>query len=227
MHIKGKDSQPEENTNISIEGTNLEKVKDFKYLGSIKSENGNCKADVKSRIGMAKQKMLQLNNIWKDRGMPKELKLKILRCLIWPVVKYGCEAWTLKKEEERMINAVEMWLYRRLLRVSWKDRRTNNSILEELSVQRKLLLDIQKRRLKYMGHAIRNTKTDLMATVLQGKVEAKRNRGRPPASYMSYTTEYSGLKLSEVVHQSRDRDVWRDVVAGCGAPTVEDGDGNR
>ena len=84
----------------------------FKYLGSIKSSDGTCLKDVKTRIAMAKQKMLQLNNIWKDRGVPNSLKIIILKCLVWPVVMYGCEAWTLRKEEEKKINAAEMWFYR-------------------------------------------------------------------------------------------------------------------
>ena len=74
--------------------------------------------------------------------------MAILKCLVWPVVLYGCEAWTLKQDDQNKINAIEMWLYRRLLRVSWKDKITNGRILEELGVARKLLNEAQKRRLK-------------------------------------------------------------------------------
>ena len=109
---------------------------------------------------MAKQKMLQLNNIWKDRGIPNDLKVQILKCLVWPVMLYGCEAWTLRKEEENKINAAEMWFYRRLLRIQWTEKRTNDSVLEELSVKKEVLNIIIKRRLKYVGHANRNSKTD-------------------------------------------------------------------
>ena len=100
MHIKGKDSQADEHNIIKVKGIQLEKVDHFKYLGSIKSSDGTCLQDIKTRIAMAKQKMLQLNNIWKDRGIPIELKMPLLKCLVWPVIMYGCEAWTLKKEEE-------------------------------------------------------------------------------------------------------------------------------
>ena len=161
---------------------------------------------------MAKQKMIQLNNIWKDRGILNFLKIDILKCLIWPVVTYGCEAWTMKKEEDRKINAAELWFYRRLLRIQWTEKRTNESVLEELSVKPELLSTINRRKLRYLGHANRNTKTNLMTTVLQGKIEAKRNRGRPPISYMTNITETSGLSLSEVVHMSRNRQQWRETV---------------
>ena len=93
---------------------------------------------------MAKQKMTQLNNIWKDRGIPNFLKINLLKCLIWPVVIYGCEAWTLKKEENRKINAAELWFYRRLLRIQWTDKRTNESVLEELTVKPDLLSTINR-----------------------------------------------------------------------------------
>ena len=112
------------------------------------------------------------------------LYLYCLKCLIWPVVLYGSEVWALRKDDENRIQAAEKWFYRRLLRVKWTDKRTNESVLKELGVQCLMLSEISKKRLKYLGHANRNTKTDLMTTVLQGKVEAKRNQGRPPTSYI-------------------------------------------
>ena len=99
---------------------------------------------------------------------------------------YGCETWTMKKAEEKRIEAAELWFYRRLLRVSWKDRRTNDSILEELGTDRKILPLIKERKLKYLGHASRNTKTSLMKTILEGKTESRRGKGRPPASYQHH-----------------------------------------
>ena len=105
------------------------------------------------------------------------------------VMIYGCEAWTLRKNDEKRLEAAEMWCYRRLLRVTWKDKRTNDSVLTELSVEKQILKEINGRRLRYLGHASRNTKTDLMKTVLQGKTEGKRKSGRPPTSYMINITE--------------------------------------
>ena len=90
-----------------------------------------------------------------------------------------------------------------------------------------MLSEISKKRLKYVGHANRNTKPDLMTTVLQGKVEAKRNQGKPPASYIDNVKADSGLQLYEVIHQRRDRDRWRPVVAKSGAPTDGHGLGDK
>ena len=153
-------------TDFKVGGEVLEKVADFKYLGSNKSVDGICIKYIKTRIGMAKQKMLQLRNLWKDSSIPTELKIRLLKCLIWPVVMYGCEAWTLRKSEESRLNAVEMWLYRCLLGVKWQQKRTNDSILEKLGVERRLLLEVNLRKLRYIGHSNRNQRTDLMTTVL-------------------------------------------------------------
>ena len=113
-----------------------------------------------------------------------------------------------------------MWFYRRLLRVKRTDKRTNESVLKELGVQRLMLSEISKRRLKYLGHTNRKAKTDLiLTTVLQGKVEANQNQGRPPTSYIDNVKADSGLQLYEVIHQNRDRDRWWTVVARSGAST--------
>ena len=181
MHIPSSKA-PETPPEIKINQVGLENVEHFKYLGSIKTANGTCSKDILTRIGMARQRMLQLQNIWKDRSVPTQLKVKILECLVWPIMLYGCETWTTKQAEDKKIEAAEMWFYRRLLRVSWTERRTNVSILQELGRDRMLLNIINQRRLKYIGHAMRNTKTDLMKTVFQGKVQSKRRQGRPPAS---------------------------------------------
>ncbi|RUS69941.1 hypothetical protein EGW08_022297 [Elysia chlorotica] len=212
---------------IKVDNSKLEYVQCFKYLGSLKENNGSCSKDVRTIIDMAKQKTIESNNIWKDMGIPTTLKMAILKRLVWPVVLYGCEAWTLKQEEQNRIHATEMWLYRRLLRVSWKEKRTNDSILKELGVTRKLLSEIHKRRLRYTDHAIRNTKTDLMKPVLQGKFAGKKGKGRPPTTLIDNIEKSSGLSLHQISQRSRDRNKWRAVVMSAGDPIDEHGDGYK
>ena len=132
-----------------------------------------------------------------------------LKCLIWPVLLYGCEAWTLKKADITRLEAAEMWLYRRLLRISWTEKRTNASILEQLGTTRKITPEINKRRLAYIGHATRNKKTDLMISVLQGKTETKRKQGRPPITYHENIKKASQLEISEMTRKAQDRNKWR------------------
>ena len=114
------------------------------------------------------------------------------------------------------------------MRVKWTDRRTNESILNELGTTRKLLILMQRRKLKYVGHALRNERTDLMTTVLQGKVNGKRNRGRPPASLVINITYISGKKLQEVTSLSQDRECWRQLVrTSCVTGNTALGDADR
>ena len=134
----------------------------------------------------------------------------------------------MKKEDERQVEAAEPWFYRRLLSVKWTDRRTIKSILNELGTTRKLLILVQRRKLKYAGHALRNERTDLMTTVLQGKVNGKRNKGRPPASLVKNITYISGKKLQEVTRLSQDRGCWRQLVrTSCVTAYTASGDADR
>ena len=120
-----------------------------------------------------------------------------------------------------------MWLYRCLLGVKWQQKRTNHSILEELGVERRLLLEVNLRKLRYIGHANRNQRTDLMTSVLQGRVQSTRRRGKPATTLISNVRSFTGLKLSEVIHESRDRQNWRTTVATRRAATFTHGDADR
>ena len=99
----------------------------------------NCSKDTRSRIGMAKKRMLDLVPIWKDRGINNDLKIKLVRSLVWTVLIYGAEGWTLTKADEKRIEAAELWIYRRILRVSWTEHRIDESILTEFNTTKQLL----------------------------------------------------------------------------------------
>ena len=133
-----------ENVSIDVDGETIAKANSFKYLGAIKTSTGSCSEDIKARIGRAKKATMELDTIWKDRGIRKELKMKLVKALIWPVITYGAEGWTLKKDDERRLEAAEMWCYRRLLRISWTEKRTNKSIVDERQTRRELLAQIIK-----------------------------------------------------------------------------------
>ena len=103
--------------NIRVNNDPVEKVKQFKYLGSLKSTDGDCSKDVNARIAMAKRRMCELTTLWKDRSIPVALKMRLVKTLVWTVLSYGAEAWTLKVRDERKITSMEMWLWRKMLRI--------------------------------------------------------------------------------------------------------------
>lgn len=201
------------NYKIQIEGDCVEQVESFKYLGSLKSATADCTPDIKARIGNAKGKMMQLENIWKDRNLSTPLKLQILKALIWSVLLYGAEGWTLKKADENRINAAEMWLYRRLLRVSWKEKRTNESILQELGVERQLLSLVAKAKIGYYGHIARGSGSPLALLTIEGKVEGKRRRGRQRKQWFDNIKEWTNLEINRAKRLAQDRTTWKSATA--------------
>ena len=204
----GNDYQP-----IVIQNEEVERVEHFKYLGSIKTEDGFCTKDINARLAMGKQRMVQLENIWKDKTISMQLKLKLMKCLVWTVMSYGAEGWTLRQQDIQKIESAEMWLYRRLLRVKWEDKRTNVSILEEIGAKRELVSIVMKRKLSFFGHAVRNKKCTLMNDVMQGRLEAGRKQGRPRTHYIQNVREWTGMNTYSVYNTARRRDEWRTVVS--------------
>ena len=115
----------------------------------------------------------------------------------------------MKKNDEKRLNAAEMWFYRRLLRVSYKDRRTNESILKELNTSLRMLSSVYSRKLKYLGHTIRNKKCQLMKLAIQGKFQGKRRRGRPQTAFLDNVQKVTGLSTVEIFRAAEDRERWR------------------
>ena len=199
--------------NIRVNNDPVEKVKQFKYLGSLKSSDGDCSKDVNARIAMAKRRMCELTTLWKDRSIPVALKMRLVKTLVWTVLSYGAEAWTLKVRDERKITSMEMWLWRRMLRISWMEKRTDISILQELEIKRELLGHVRKRKLTYYGHLCRDHGCQLTKTVVEGYVEGRRRRGRPRKQYIDNIKQWTQLTTSQCVRAAEDRSRWKQLVS--------------
>ena len=194
--------------NIRVNNDPVEKVKQFKYL-----TDGDCSKDVNARIAMAKRRMCELTTLWKDRSIPVALKMRLVKTLVWTVVSCGAEAWTLKVRDDRMITSMEMWLWRRMLRISWMEKRTDNSILQELEIKRELLGHVRKRKLTYYGHLCRDHDCQITKTVVEGYVEGRRRRGRPRKQYIDNIKQWTQLTTSQCVRAAEDRSRWKQLVS--------------
>ena len=157
---------------------------------------------------MAKKRTLDLVQIWKDRGINSDLKMKPARSLVCTVLAYGAEGWTLKKADEKRIESAEKWIYRRMLRVSWTEHRTDESILTELNTTRQVLGFVVRRKLSYFGHTMRDGGCELVTCVIKRKVSGKRRRGRPNTSYRSNITKWINESMERITRDTRDRDEW-------------------
>ena len=144
-------------TSWEIDGETVETVSDFMFLGSKITEDGDCSHEIKRRLLFGRKVMTNLDSIFKSRDITLSTKIHLVKAMIFPVVMYGCESWTIKKAEHWKIDAFELWYWRRLLRIPWIARRSNLSILKEISPEYLLEGQILKLKLQYFGHLIRRT----------------------------------------------------------------------
>ena len=139
-------------TSWEIDGEIVEIVLDFIFLGSKITEDGDCSHEIKRRLLLGRKVMTKLDSIFKSRDITLPTKAHLVKAMVFPVVMYGCESWTVKKAERRRIDAFELWCWRRLLRVPWTSRRSNQSILKEISPGCSLEGMMLKLKLQYFGH---------------------------------------------------------------------------
>ena len=138
--------------------------------------DGDCSHEIKRRLLLGRKVMTNLDSILKSRDITLPTKVRLVRAMVFPVVMCGCESWTIKKAEHRRIDAFELWCWRRLLRVPWTARRSNQSILKEISPEYSLEGLMLKLRLQHFGHLMGRTHS-LEKTLMLGKIEGRRRRG--------------------------------------------------
>ena len=163
-------------TSWQIDGETVETVADFIFLGSKITADGDCSHEIKRCLLFGRKVMTNIDSVLKSRDITLPTKVHLVQAMVFPVVMYGCESWTIKKAECGRIDAFELWCWRRLLRVSWTARRSNQSILKEISPEYSLEELMLKLKLQYFGHLIRRTDS-FGKTLMLGKVEGRRRWG--------------------------------------------------
>ena len=163
-------------TSWQIHGETVETVADFTFLGSKITPDGDCSHEIKRHLLLGRKAMTNLDSILKSRDITLPTKVHLVKAMVFPVVMYGYESWTIKKAECRRIDAFELWCWRRLLRVPWTARRSNQSILKEINPEYSLEGLMLKLKLQYFGHLMRRTDS-LEKTLMLGKTEGGMRRG--------------------------------------------------
>ena len=164
-------------TSWQIDGETVETVTDFIFLGSKITADGDCNHEIKGRLLPGRKVMTNLDSILKSRDITLLTKVHLVKAMVFPIVMYGCESWTIKKAQHQRIDASELWYWRRLLRVPWTARRSNQSIIKEISPGCSLEGLMLKLKLQYFGHLMRRTDS-LEKTPILGKIEGRRSRGQ-------------------------------------------------
>ena len=188
----------------------MKTVSDFIFLDSKITADGDCSHEIKRHLLLARKVMTNLDNILKSRDVTLPTKVHLVKAMVFPVVTYGCESWPVKKAERRRTDAFELWCWRRLLRVPWTARRSNQSILKEISPGCSLEGLILKLKLQYSGHLMRRVDS-LEKTLMLGGIGGKRRRGRQRMRCLDGITELI-VSLSELRELVMDREAWHAVI---------------
>lgn len=203
-----------QNARLTHNGEDIERVKKFSYLGTWVCEDWSSDVEIKCRIEKARSAFMKFKNVLTNSDFDLDLRVRFTKCYVWSVLLYGMEGWTLKVRNMNRLEAFEMWVYRRILKIPWTARETNEEILRRMGRERELLSTIKRRKTAYLGHVMRNERYHLLQLIIEGKIEGRRGLGRKRMSWLRNVKHWTGIRTTgELIHATGERERWSELIA--------------
>lgn len=201
------------NTSININGQNLESVQSYIYLGREMNKTLDHSREIRRRIEIARSGFTKMRSLLCHPKLAITIRLRTLKCYIWSLLLYGCETWTLKQDDIKKIEAFEIWLYRRMLKISWTSRTTNETVLNRMNTRPHLASTIKIRKTSYLGHVMRHKEYEQIQLILEGKIDGKRGIGRKKKSWLRNIRDWTHTSGNDLIHRAKDRENYAILIA--------------
>lgn len=206
--------QPHADASLQIDQRDIERVAQFKYLGCYITEQLDPDKEIKCRIETARTTFMKMRSFFSNDNLNLKLRQRMIRCYIWSVLLYGAETWTLKAAAVNRLEAFEMWLHRRMLRIPWTAMQTNEAVLNRAGAVRELFQTIKIRKISYLGHVLRGDRYKILQLIMKGKIEGRRGIGRKQMSWLKNIRDWTGIRSAEQLFRiAENREQLANVIA--------------